>query len=63
LPYLSPYPQLLETQVKSLTWDYFKALIKFIGTPEIPKPPTNNKELSLISLVASLGQVYILENK
>jgi hypothetical protein len=39
-PVLSPTPQLLETIVKSLTPNYLTPLMRFIGTPHIPKPPT-----------------------
>jgi hypothetical protein len=41
LPSLSPTPQSLEAIVRSLTPDYLTALIKFIGIPQTPKPPTN----------------------
>ena len=63
MPALSPNPQLFETQVKFLAPDSLTALIRFIGIPHIPKPPTKIVELSLISLVAYFGQENILENK
>lgn len=63
VPDLSPYPQLFETHVKFFTPDYLRALIRFMGMPQIPKPPTRIFELSLMSFVAYLGQEYILENR
>lgn len=61
LPSLSPTPQLLEAMVRSLTPDSLMALIRFMGTPQMPKPPTRRKELLLIPLMASWGEVQILE--
>lgn len=61
LPSLSPTPQLFEAIVRSFTPDSLTALIRFIGTPQIPKPPTRRKELLVIPLMASWGEVQILE--
>jgi len=63
VPALSPNPQLFETQVKFLAPDSLTALMRFMGIPHIPKPPTKIFELSLMSLVAYFGQEYILEKK
>lgn len=63
LPYLSWYPQLLDTQVRSLTPDSLTALIKFIGTPQRPKPPTKSVWLSLMPSRAFLGHETILEKR
>lgn len=41
LPVSSPTPQLFETMVKSLTPIYLTPLMRFMGTPHIPNPPTS----------------------
>lgn len=55
----SSTPQLLLTHVKPLTLVSFNAFIKFSGIPHKPNPPTNNVELSGISLIASAAVSYI----
>jgi hypothetical protein len=37
--------------------------MRFMGTPEMPKPPTNKKDPFLIPLTASSGVWQILEKR
>lgn len=55
-PVLSPNPQLLEITVRSLTPNYFTPWMRFIGTPQIPKPPTRILEPSVIPSKASWSE-------
>lgn len=62
-PSLSPTPQLLEATTRFVTPESLTAWIKFIGTPLMPKPPTNRKEPLVIPSIASLGELQILLKK
>jgi len=50
---LSPIPQLFEAIVRPRTPDSLTAFMRFIGTPQIPNPPTNKKDPYLIPSIAS----------
>lgn len=62
LPSLSPTPQLFEAMVRFLTPEILTAWMRFIGTPQMPKPPTSKSEPSLMPLMAYSALLQILEN-
>jgi hypothetical protein len=49
--------------VRSLTFDYLIAWMRFMGTPEIPKPPTSRREPFFMPEIAYYGVLQILEKR
>ena len=53
-------PQLFEAMVRLVASDRRTALMRFIGTPQNPKPPTRRKEPWVIPSMAFSGLLYNL---